>query len=35
MNLEIWMPAMFLLGILAMGLCFSLHGSLRRKYELR
>jgi hypothetical protein len=22
MNLEIWMPAMFLLGILAMGLCF-------------
>ena len=22
MNLEIWLPAMFLLGIVAMGLCY-------------
>jgi hypothetical protein len=23
MNLEIWLPAMFLLGLIAMGLCYA------------
>jgi hypothetical protein len=23
MNLEIWLPAMFLLGLIAMGLCYT------------
>ena len=29
MNLEIWLPAMFLLGLTAMGLCYAISSGVR------